>query len=69
MENNAAVRSVWPFKPRVSDHQNGEDNHLGDACSDFLCVGADHRSIDGGRAGRLLNRTAGRPQETVIPTA
>jgi hypothetical protein len=40
MENNAAMRSVWPFKPRVSDHRNGEDNHLGDACPDFLCVGA-----------------------------
>jgi hypothetical protein len=69
MENNAAMRSVWPFKPRVSDHQNGEDNHWGDACPDFLCVGADHRSIDGGGAGRLLKRTPGRPQETVITAA
>jgi hypothetical protein len=42
MENNAAMRSVWPFKLRVSDHRNGEDNHhsAGDACPDFLCVGA-----------------------------
>ena len=170
MGNNPAMRWAWSFKPRVSDHQNGEDNHLGDACPDFLCVGAqkagtswlfhqltlhpdfwmppvkevhyfdslsrvkrqnpprcnddrdqwflarlvelsalpyinlgnyselfaakrallsgeegkkefvprtgaripltfDHRSIDGGGAGRLLKRTAGRPQETVIPAA
>ena len=106
MENNAAMRSVWPFKPRVSDHRNGEDNHLGDACPElsalpYINLGCselfaakrallsgdegkkefvprtsarvpltfDHRSIDGGRAGRLLERTAGRPQETVIPAA
>jgi hypothetical protein len=42
MENNAAMRWAWPFKPRVSDDRNGEDNHYstGDACPDFLCVGA-----------------------------
>jgi hypothetical protein len=42
MENNAAMRLAWPFKPRVSDDRNGEDNHYsaGDACPDFLCVGA-----------------------------
>ena len=42
MENNAAMRSVWPFKPHVSDHRNGQDNRCstGDACPDFLCVGA-----------------------------
>jgi hypothetical protein len=40
MENNAAMRLAWPLKPRVSDDRNGEDNHLGDACPDFLCVGA-----------------------------
>ncbi len=40
MENNAAVRWDWPFKPRSTDDQNGEDNRLGDTCPDFLCVGA-----------------------------
>jgi hypothetical protein len=42
MGNNAAMRWAWSFKPRVSDDQNGEDNHYsaGDACPDFLCVGA-----------------------------
>jgi hypothetical protein len=170
MENNAAMRWDWPFEPRASDDRNGEDNHLGDACPDFLCVGAqkggtswlfhlltlhplfwmppikelhyldmlsrvkrrnprrcndevdqcflarlvelsalphldlgtysqlfapkaallsgdegkketvpktgaqitlsfDYRSIDGGGAGRMLKRIAGRPQETVIPAA
>jgi hypothetical protein len=40
--NNAAVRWTWPFKPRVSDDRNGEDNHhsTGGVCPDFLCVGA-----------------------------
>jgi len=40
MENDAAMRWAWSFKPRVSNDQNGDDNHLGDACPDFLCVGA-----------------------------
>ncbi|PYK18761.1 MAG: hypothetical protein DME55_05935 [Verrucomicrobia bacterium] len=42
MENNAAMRWAWSFKPRVSDDRNGKDNHYstGDACPDFLCVGA-----------------------------
>lgn len=42
MENNAAMRWAWPFKPRVTDDRNGEDNHhsAGDARPDFLCVGA-----------------------------
>jgi sulfotransferase family protein len=42
MGNNTAMRWAWSFKPRVSDDQNGEDNHYsaGDACPDFLCVGA-----------------------------
>jgi hypothetical protein len=42
MENNAAMRWAWSFKPRVSDDRNGEDNHYlaGEACPDFLCVGA-----------------------------
>jgi hypothetical protein len=42
MQNNAAMRWAWPFTPHVSDDRNGEDNHYlaGDACPDFLCVGA-----------------------------
>jgi len=42
MENNAAMRWVWPFKPRVSNGRNGKDNYYSaaDACPDFLCVGA-----------------------------
>jgi len=42
MGNNSAMRWAWPFKPRVGDDQNGESNHhaAGDACPDFLCVGA-----------------------------
>jgi hypothetical protein len=40
MQNNAAMRWAWPLKSRVSDDRNGEDNHFGDACPDFLCVGA-----------------------------
>jgi hypothetical protein len=42
MENNAAMRWAWPFKPRVSHNGNGGNNHYsaGDACPDFLCVGA-----------------------------
>ncbi len=42
MENNAAMRWASSFKPRVSDDQNGENSHYsaGDACPDFLCVGA-----------------------------
>jgi hypothetical protein len=33
---------AWPFKSRVNGDRNGEDNHYpaGDACPDFLCVGA-----------------------------
>lgn len=42
MENNAAMRWAWPFKPRVGDDRNGENNHYapGEPCPDFLCVGA-----------------------------
>ncbi len=42
MENNAAMRWAWTFKPWVSDARNGGDNHysVGNACPDFLCVGA-----------------------------
>jgi hypothetical protein len=42
MENNGTMRWAWSFKPRVSDDRNGEDGHYsaGDACPDFLCVGA-----------------------------
>jgi Sulfotransferase family len=42
MENNAAMRWAWTFKPRITDDRNGEDNYdsAGDACPDFLCVGA-----------------------------
>ena len=33
---------AWPFKSRVNGDRNAEDNHYaaGDACPDFLCVGA-----------------------------
>ncbi len=36
------MRLAWPLKPHVSDDQNGENSHYsaGDACPDFLCVGA-----------------------------
>ena len=36
------MRLTWPFKSRVSNDRYGEDNHssAGDACPDFLCVGA-----------------------------
>jgi hypothetical protein len=42
MENNAAMRWAWSFKPRVSGDPNGEDHRYpaGDACPDVLCVGA-----------------------------
>jgi Sulfotransferase family len=42
MENNAPMGWAWPFKPRASNGGNGDDNHYsaGDACPDFLCVGA-----------------------------
>jgi hypothetical protein len=42
IENNADVRWTWPFKPRVGGDRNEEDNcsWTGDACPDFLCVGA-----------------------------
>jgi hypothetical protein len=42
MGNNSAMRWAWPFNPRLSDNRNGEENHYaaGDACPDFLCVGA-----------------------------
>jgi hypothetical protein len=36
------MRWAWPLKSRVSEDRNGEDSHYsaGDACPDFLCVGA-----------------------------
>src|SRR6266567_6071979 len=36
------VRLAWPFKSRIEDVRNGEEHHCstGDACPDFLCVGA-----------------------------
>jgi hypothetical protein len=42
MQNNAAMRWAWSSKPRVSNGRNGEHNPYlsGDACPDFLCVGA-----------------------------
>jgi hypothetical protein len=42
MEIMRPVRWTWTFKPRVGNDRNGEDNHhsAGDACPDFLCVGA-----------------------------
>ena len=42
MAHNAAMCWVSPFRSRIGEDQNGEDNHYsaGDACPDFLCVGA-----------------------------
>jgi Sulfotransferase family len=42
MENNAAMRWAWPIKTRLSNGRIAEENHYsaGDACPDFLCVGA-----------------------------
>jgi len=34
------MRLAWPLKSRVSEDRNVEDNCLGDARPDFLCVGA-----------------------------
>lgn len=36
------MRLAWPFKTRIDDDRNGEEHHfcIGDACPDFLCVGA-----------------------------
>jgi sulfotransferase family protein len=41
------MRLMWPFKSRNGNHRNGDDRHggrlnglTGDACPDFLCVGA-----------------------------
>jgi Sulfotransferase family len=36
------VRLAWPFKSQIDDVHNGEEHHCstGDACPDFLCVGA-----------------------------
>ena len=36
------MRWAWSSKPRVRNGRNGENNHYlsGDACPDFLCVGA-----------------------------
>jgi len=36
------VRLAWPFKSQIDDDRNGEEHHrsTGDACPDFLCVGA-----------------------------
>jgi len=36
------VRLTWPFKSRIDYGRNGEEHHCstGDACPDFLCVGA-----------------------------
>jgi sulfotransferase family protein len=36
------VRLAWPFKSQIDDVRNGEEHHCstGDACPDFLCVGA-----------------------------
>src|SRR5947209_20313956 len=36
------MRWTLPFKPLVGDDHNGEEHHYsnGDACPDFLCVGA-----------------------------
>jgi hypothetical protein len=41
-ENNAMVRLVWPFKARVGDDGEKEENRssAGEARPDFLCVGA-----------------------------
>jgi hypothetical protein len=42
MQNNAAMHWTLPFRSRVSGDRNEEDNRYsaGDACPDFLCVGA-----------------------------
>jgi len=42
MQNNAAMRWTLPFRSRVNCDRDREDNHYsaGDACPDFLCVGA-----------------------------
>jgi hypothetical protein len=42
IENNATVRWTWPFKSRIGNDRNAEDNHSStcDAYPDFLCVGA-----------------------------
>jgi hypothetical protein len=46
MENNTAMRWAWPFKAPVNGDRNGDRNgegshhSAGDACPDFLCVGA-----------------------------
>jgi hypothetical protein len=39
---NADVRLAWPFKSRIDNGRNGEEHRcsIGDACPDFLCVGA-----------------------------
>ena len=39
---DADVRLAWPFKPRTDNGHNGEEHRCstGDACPDFLCVGA-----------------------------
>jgi hypothetical protein len=36
------VRLTWPFKSRVAKDRNGQEHYCsnGDACPDFLCVGA-----------------------------
>jgi len=36
------VRLAWPFKSQIDDVRNGEEHDCstGDACPDFLCVGA-----------------------------
>src|SRR5205809_6538559 len=41
------MRLMWPFKSRNGNHRNRDDCHserlngfTGDACPDFLCVGA-----------------------------
>ena len=36
------MRLAWPFKSQIDDIRNGEEHHCstGDACPDFLCVGA-----------------------------
>jgi hypothetical protein len=41
-ENKAEMHLAWPFKSRIDNGRNGEEHHrsAGDACPDFLCVGA-----------------------------
>jgi len=34
------VRWTWPFKSAAGTDQNGEGSSRGDACPDFLCIGA-----------------------------